>query len=88
MPVINCTEDQMLRFKKIAEKRPQDNKQSETFDYLLRFYEERRDGTISFHNVPVISVEKSQIVAALKEKDKERERALAPTRDNIYRSEK
>ena len=87
MPVINCTEDQMLRFKKIAEKRPQDNKQSETFDYLLRFYEERRDGTISFHNTPVIDAEKSQAAAFLA-KDKERERQLEPTKKNVFSIER
>ena len=36
MSVINITEDQMERFVKICSKRPQDTKQRDTFEYLLR----------------------------------------------------
>ena len=36
MSVINITEDQMERFVKIFSKRPQDTKQRDTFEYLLR----------------------------------------------------
>jgi len=36
MSVINITEDQMERFVKICGKRPQDTKQRDTFEYLLR----------------------------------------------------
>ena len=36
MSVINITEDQMERFVKICTKRPQDTKQRDTFEYLLR----------------------------------------------------
>jgi hypothetical protein len=36
MSVINITEDQMKRFQTICKKRPQDAKQRDTFEYLLR----------------------------------------------------
>jgi len=72
MSVIYITEDQMLRFRKIADKRPQDHKQSETFDYLLRFFEERRDGTIQFRTASELLSEKQ----------------FAPTKNNLYHSEK
>ena len=41
MPVINITQDQMERFQKIHKNRPQDSKAHETFNYLLRVFEER-----------------------------------------------
>jgi len=40
MSVINITEDQMERFVTICSKRPQDTKQRDTFEYLLRLEKE------------------------------------------------
>jgi hypothetical protein len=40
MSVINITEEQMKRFQRIRESRPQDSKARDTFDYILRVYEE------------------------------------------------
>jgi hypothetical protein len=40
MSVINITEDQMKRFQRIRESRPQDSKARDTFDYILRILEE------------------------------------------------
>ena len=40
MPVINITQDQMERFQKIHKNRSQDSKAHETFDYILRVFEE------------------------------------------------
>ena len=40
MSVINITEDQMERFVKICTARPQDTKQRDTFEYLLRLEKE------------------------------------------------
>jgi cell division FtsZ-interacting protein ZapD len=40
MSVINITEDQMKRFQRIRDSRPQDSKARDTFDYILRVFEE------------------------------------------------
>jgi len=40
MSVINITDDQMERFKALCEDRPQDTKQRDTFEYLLRLAKE------------------------------------------------
>ena len=40
MSVINITEDQMERFVTICSKRPQDMSRADTFDYILRVFEE------------------------------------------------
>jgi len=40
MSVINITEDQMKRFQRIRDSRPQDSKARDTFDYILRVFDE------------------------------------------------
>jgi len=98
MPVINITQDQMERFQKIRKSRPQDSKAHETFNYLLRVFEEREQMVLAPHafaaNIaqnrePIVQspdalYAKRKEAERIREIELNRERELSPTRSKLY----